>query len=954
VFLGFAAQNVTSVALVGQPVASCHRKFLGAGDNNNDERDGAMVRSKLAAAILSASLALPGVASALGIGEYSLKSYLNQPLELEIDLVQAKDLSSEEILAALATQTDFDRAGVERLFFLTDIRFEIRQRPDGSLAVVARTSKPVTEPFLNFLMEVQWPQGRLLREYTILLDPPVYKAAGSSATATAAPVAQAAAPVPAAPAVTAAAVQPAPPPAYVPPAPAMDSSLPPPPSAARQAGGSTTRAVPAPQPEQTSAATGADEYRVQGSDTMWEIAARHRAGSASVQQTMMAIQRSNPDAFIQGNVNLVKKGYVLRIPSEAEALEVSTSEASSQFANQTRAWRELLDQRQAALPSEGAQLQAGGASRPAAAAGKGTGSGEVTLVAPSASGGTKASGGKEAAALQNQLAIAEEGLDKAARENKELSSRLADLDKQVKGSDKLLAMKNDEISGLQAELNRLRKEKGLAPVEAAKPVEEPAPEPVVAEEVAAPAETEATAAAQDAAKQKAEAPKEKPVKTAKKTEKGGSILLPVVGVLALLAAGGAGFWFWRKKKAAVPQAEAAESDDVHDAQIADDLAQLQDLNLGGDDDSDIAHAGSGGDSESADPLGEADMYMAYGRFQQAADILYAALQREPERGDFRVKLAEVYAEMGDSEAAREQASLAADSGNSGIRSQANALLSRLGGAVAAPAAAAADESLPSLDDLAMEFSGGQEPSGGLDMDLDFETEGSAQPAVAEEDSLDFSLDDVSLPDEPADMQATGSSTAVRPKQDLDDLSLDDTGFGEFSLDEEPVATAASDDLSLDLSDDMSLDSDLSLDDASTATLDEQADELSFESDIDFAADADAGVLDAELPSLDEHETVRTEAITAVQPAANLDLESELADLQSDLSGEGVGSPADSRGGDDFDFLADSDENATKLDLAKAYIDMGDAEGARDILNEVVADGNGEQQAEARKLLEQVG
>jgi pilus assembly protein FimV len=962
-----------------------------------------MVRSKLAAAILSASLALPGVASALGIGDYTLKSYLNQPLELEIGLVQTRDLSTEEVIASLAAQAEFDRAGVERLFFLSDMRFEIRQNTDGTMSVVARTSKPVTEPFLNFLVEVQWPQGRMLREYTILLDPPVYKS-GAAATATAAPVSESSAPA-AAPVVSAPVPPPTPASVYVPPpAPVADSSLPPPPTAARQQASAAPRPQPVPQADAQpapAAAAGPGEYQVQSSDTMWDIAARNRAGSASVQQTMMAIQRANPDAFIRGNVNLIKKGYVLRIPGEAESLEVGTADASRQFSDQTRVWRELLDQRAQALPSDDAQLQGAGAARPAAPAAKGSGAGEVTLVAPAAAGGTKGSGGKDAAALQNKLAIAEEGLDKAARENKELASRLADLDKQVKGSEKLLAMKNDEIATLQAELNKIRKEKGL------KPEPEPAKAPaVVEEEKPAPvAETEAVAGQSPEQPAKAEKPvtekaakAEKTAKVPKKEEKGSSLLLPVAGLLVLLGAGGAGFWFWRKKKSAAPAAVGqVESEEAHDAEIADDLAQLQDLNLAsGGDDSQVAPAG---DSEAADPMGEADMYMAYGRFQQAADILYAALQREPERGDFRVKLAEVYAEMGDYDAAREQASLAAGDGSAPVRAQASSLLAKLGGAAAATVAstAAAEESMPSLDDLAMEFAGGHDQSAqsaadGLDsLDLDLEAADSVTAGddlgsagiradSSAEESLDFSLDDMELPsDDGASLDGslvTGSQTAVPPGEELsDEFSLDDADFGEFTLDEEApaqAATAPAEDVSLDLSsDEFSLDNDFSFDESALQKAEDSApeaqafadessleDELSLDdADLDFSAEAPTEVM-AAVPDFDEHETVRTEAVqaddvTAVQPAADLDLESELADLQSDLSGEGV-SATDAKGGDDFDFLADSDENATKLDLAKAYIDMGDAEGARDILNEVVADGSDAQKAEASRLLAQVG
>ena len=148
-----------------------------------------MVRSKLAAAILSASLALPGLASALGVGDYTLKSYLNQPLDLEIGLIQTKDLTPDEVIANVASQEEFDRAGIERVFFLQDIHFEVVPKPGGGMTIVAHTSKPVTEPFLNFLLEVRWPQGRMLREYTVLLDPQVYKA-GAAPAAAAEPVTQ--------------------------------------------------------------------------------------------------------------------------------------------------------------------------------------------------------------------------------------------------------------------------------------------------------------------------------------------------------------------------------------------------------------------------------------------------------------------------------------------------------------------------------------------------------------------------------------------------------------------------------------------------------------------------------------------------------------------------------------------------------------------------------------------
>lgn len=897
-----------------------------------------MVRNKLAAAILSAGLLLPGFAFALGVGEYTLKSYLNQPLDLEVELIQTKDLAPEEVIATIASQEEFARVGVERVFFLSDIRFEIEQRGDGRLVVVARSTKPVTEPFLNFLMEVQWPQGRMLREYTILLDPPLYKT-GVAPTAMSEPVvvlapppAVAAEPIvepvaeSAVPASDVASSAVATPVLALPPA---DNSLPPPPSSV-VAGAVESQPVAAPTPTQALQPAAAEgEYRVQARDTMWEIAARHRGG-ANVQQTMMAIQRANEGAFIKGNINLVKKGYVLRIPAETEIQQISTAEARSAFTAQNRAWRELLDSRAAALPSEGAQLEAGKAATGKRSAKKGTGAGEVTLVAPTASAKSgKAAGGKELDALQSQLAIAEEGLDKAARENKELASRLADLGQQVQASDKLLAMKNTQIADLQKELNRLRKEKGMPPVEAPQSVTETA----VAGTAAAAAES--TVVPEPAANKVVEPEQSKPAKKEikKKPEQvsgntsGSSMLLPLAG-LATLLIGGIGFWFWRRKKGADASGSTGYAiEETHEAQIAEDMAQLQDLNLGDNDASDLddadhatTRAKEGG--ESADPLGEADMYMAYGRFQHAADILYAALQREPERDEIRVKLAEVYAEMGDADSAREQATAVASSKNADIRRQAAAVLARVGGsATSATAGAAAEEKLPSLDDLALEFSGGkQEPVAREELSFDMPAD-IAAPSVVD-NALDFSLGDFS--------SDAGSKTGVRPKAavnvNAEEMSLDDVDFGEFTLEEEkPVAAATEEFL---------LEDELSLEAAGANVSDEE---------INFAAEPAAVEEPVEL-TLEEE----------VAAAGELDLESELADLQADLADEGAGGEAAVTGGDDFDFLADSDENATKLDLARAYIDMGDAEGARDILNEVVAEGKPAQKAEAQKLLASVG
>ncbi len=110
----------------------------------------------------------------IGTGEITLKSALNQPLDAEIELLEVRDLGSGEVIPSLASPEEFSKAGVDRLYYLTDLKFTPVVKPNGKSVIRVTSSKPVQEPYLNFLVQVLWPNGRLLREYTVLLDPPLY------------------------------------------------------------------------------------------------------------------------------------------------------------------------------------------------------------------------------------------------------------------------------------------------------------------------------------------------------------------------------------------------------------------------------------------------------------------------------------------------------------------------------------------------------------------------------------------------------------------------------------------------------------------------------------------------------------------------------------------------------------------------------------------------------------
>ena len=143
-----------------------------------------MVRVRnLVLAIAAATALTSEMVYALGVGEVTLKSALNQPLVAEIELLDAKEMAPGEVIPALASAEDFNRAGLDRPYFLTDLTFTPVLRADGKSIIRVSSAKPVREPYLNFLVEVLWPSGRLLREYTRLLDPPLYSPEAAAAAA---------------------------------------------------------------------------------------------------------------------------------------------------------------------------------------------------------------------------------------------------------------------------------------------------------------------------------------------------------------------------------------------------------------------------------------------------------------------------------------------------------------------------------------------------------------------------------------------------------------------------------------------------------------------------------------------------------------------------------------------------------------------------------------------------
>jgi len=946
----------------------------------------------------------PGLAAALGVGDYTLNSYLNQPLEMEVELFDVGDLTPEEVLANLGSEGDFQNAGVERVFFLNELNFEVNLRPDGNGTLRITSAQPVREPFLNFIVEIMWPTGRLLREYTVLLDPPV--------------MAQAVQPTAVAPVASQSTV-PAPVQAPVEQVEAPVQSQP--------------KVVAQSQSQSFDASRGPD-YVVQPSDTMWRIALNNRpANSISVQQMLIAIQTLNPEAFIDGNVNLVREGTVLRIPSEQEVRQISTRDALVEVAEQNREWRAKLEARGIAVPTR-PQLDGTATGRRTADTGAAT-EGQVKLVSPDAvsgegSGrGAGGSGGADASALQNELAIRDENVDRLSRQNDELQSRLKDLQEQVATSEQLLNLRNDQINQLQQQLRELQKAQGITPSEpvVVEPVTETSVEPEVAstetpteagqeassteasavEGTETPAEGEQVAegeAAPTAEGTGTETTQTEPVVTAPVrpvpapapapvAEQGivdlimANLLFIVAGVLALVAVIGGMVWMRNRQQA---QHDGEELEDHADADGDDDFfAAAQDF---ADDEADQEQDQLA--SEPAqDPLEEVDVYTAYGRHAEAVSFLRNEIHKAPQRADLKVRLLEVLAEMHDRDGFEREAANFAGAGGA-VAAAIGSLRGRFSGGADAE---------PSLDDLEMDLAsgfdapvvkaaapaddeldldlGGDDDLGALDFDMG-ESKTVAAPALsADEDELSLDLggeEELSLEDEGLSLDLGGDDSDSLTLEEDDGLSLD---MGEDSADElsleldageealslelndvpAPRASVDLDDINAELSDDNDF-GELSLEDVSDE-FSETAVKQSPE-EIDLSLD-DLSLDDEEptqvsMPAVEPSATVQRApvsepAATVQRDAVDLDelsLEDDATSARPAL--EPALEQALTGDDDDFDFLGDTDENATKLDLAKAYIDMGDSEGARDILQEVMSEGNPQQQQEAKQLLAQVG
>lgn len=1015
------------------------------------------LKKRAAALAIASCLSLLSMgAEAAGLGKLTVLSSLGQPLRAELDLGATRE-ELAGMVARLAPQDAFRLAGIEYSSALADLRFAVDKRPNGTSVIKLTSNRAINEPFLDFLVELSWPSGRLVREYTFLLDPPEVKARQPGPAVAEARVVDAvrdsvrSSESPASPRKPEPSAVPAPTPAPAP-------TLAPAPSAVE-------RVESRPSPAASAAAT----RIVQTGDTLRKIAVETKPEEVTLEQMLVALYRKNPDAFFGNNIHRMKSGAILSIPDRDSVAAVSQAEARKLYVSHTGDWQAYRQKLAAAAPPSSARDDAsqtsGGkiAARIDAKAAPAEPPKDQVRVSRTELVGKEAGKGAAASAAEADAIAREKAL-------KEAQERLATLEKNVGELQKLLEMKNQRLADLQQQLSQKKESKTPEmprPVEAPKPAEtsrqaepvkpEPAPkpEPAATPTVEAPKPPEPPKPAEAVPPKPVEAPKPARMPPpAPEPEPEPDFVTMLLEDPSLLAGGGGiaalllGYALYRRRRSQAGGEALSTTLGAAAASTAYPATGGQSIDTANTppQTGDFSQTGPGTiDTDEVDPVAEADVYMAYGRDAQAEEILLEALLKDPHRMAIHVKLLEIYAQR---RSLKQFETLAgevyAQTGGQGpdwARVAAlgagidpgNPLYSGAQAAVPTPAFVPdatmivrpednpqlslepepmAPEALPT-EPVSLDFDLGEPVAEAIEATgntLDFNLEvGLPEPEVALEAApaddgnlLDFDLGELPAPPLASDAPAEEMGNTLDFDLGLpDDLTIDEEVPPVLpALDETLKTDAASlemsiPDIDLDLAEPPAAEEipaedfpempELELD-LPEASLPELSQPEASDSPILPETAPDDVVLEFDLGDLANLGDVQAEAAPAVDDSKalavdldfDLDLpespvteelppdtvqeapveasplpEFDLGDLDLDLAVPSDLQPEAAASSGDIVRDAHWEEVNTKLDLAKAYEEMGDLEGARELLNEVVGEGTADLVAQAQEVLSRI-
>lgn len=908
-----------------------------------------MLRQKpLVVSLVLAGLIASTQVGALGLDRLNVSTALGQPLVAEVELSVAPGDDVDSIRANIASPAVYRAAGVEYQGIVQTIRVQVLRRPNGKPYLRLASSQSINDPYLDILVEVNSSTGRLVREYVFLLDPP--------ATAVAQNIEPAQPPRPAMPALSA----PSPRPATAPPA------APAAPVAAAPRGESK-----------------GGSYSVRAGDTLSGIAGRNAQPGVTIEQLMITIQRSNPDAFIGGNINRLRAGASLTLPSSGDAQGIAQNAAINEVRVQAASWRGYVARVSDSVPNVASDAPS------ARASGRVSGAVADTGTGASNSDKLKLSQGER----NKQQQLGTESKVAAAKALKEEQSRATQLEQTKQDLEKALSLKNQAMADAQAKAQAAAKAPPATPAppapaavakaEPAKPAVTPpvalppAPAPVAIAKVDPPKLVVAPVAPPPVVVSPPPTPPPAPVVVVVPPAAPQPVLVPApavvvvppappspvpiaaapavavkpsaplvttpattppaepgmmnyvadnpmpaaaagLGLLALLAA----FLWSRNRKQVAPSAHSKMSDPVINTINPDTVFGTSGLGVVKTNDvpvqSQFSRSGMGTiDSGEVDPVAEAEVYIAYGREAQAEEILREALQRDSQRPDVATKLAEISAMQGKRDSFDKLVADIVAMDRTGEYKQkliaiaaahfpghplvGTATASTTDGATTlsiSPTALAVGTAAAAT--AAVAYASIDAPSAPARTSSPV-----AAPPVSSSGSLDFVLDGMTItkPGTPAAPPVAPSAALFTTPLTMATSSMPTAQNGRKSLEDDLAELEAS---------------------LKKAT---KAGQVS-ESGMDFT----------------DFSTATPTNLGTVGPS----MRPEMLDLSFDAGRQGFVDPTPS--------ILDGQwhDASTKLDLARAYEEMGDREGAREILREVMHDGDEVQIAEAKAMLAKLG
>lgn len=942
-----------------------------------------------------------------GLGKLNVSSGLGEPLRADIELLSVTPEELNSIFAVIASEEAYANQGIDRPASHSTIKVEVSKNANGTPILKLKSTQPISEPFLDMLIQVDWGSGRLLREYTVLLDPPGYTGESNNDTKSN----QASGQATQLPTVNAANQS------------QQDSISSEAISAKKSSSEGKASSPKRSETLQTASANDVsiEEYLTQRGDSLAKIARDMQVEGVSLDQMLVALYQANPNAFDGKNMNRLKVGKIIRPPSEQELAGLSRQQASKEVKVQSANWNEYRNKlagivaESAPAESEMSSQSADGKIKSAAedqSMSPATGPKDVVKLSAGEAALTKKDA-EDIKGLQAKITALQEETTAREKTVQEAQDKTAALEKQIADMQQLLALRNNTMSDMQKQ----------AEVQASPDTsnnQQPQSESTTVSQEAKPAQVAPAevAAAQPAANTPQEKPKPLPVVVTEPAAEP-SLLdgldLPLLGAGAGLLAVLGGVWLFLRNKRKRNLADFEQGIMTSGGLKANTVfGNTSGSSVDTGDTSfltDFSQSANGGmiDTNDVDPIAEAEVYMAYGRDAQAEEILKDAISKEPKRYELHLKLLEMYAASKNVSAFETIAgelytTLGAEDStwlkvaeigyklepsnplyqaNTAHTSVTNSSGEKLDANDFSDSPIASETDLDfsfDNDSLAQNFATSSNEKDAFDLDFDALNSGTSEARTESlssdenAENIEFSMstpatesliantiENLNQPEQAQAMQADLTATEMVPAVTKNDDSLD-FDFGELAASVEDASAQdganfghtmpgldmsgfeepklATEDVPANSIVDSEISESFELPMLEEASVDESGTELSFDA---------VEVSDIESDFNFDLSTVSPEASTYVEDDTSAANTYDLSSISLDMRDTGMQ--------DDSPLVSAVDEPVeieTKLDLVAAYIEMDDAEGAKELLDEVMKEGGPSQRKRAEALLVKLG